>query len=346
VTRAWDAESDPPPPPARRGKRLKLLGGSFLVLALVALVGATLWMSGRPIVLEGHSKDVVSLAFSPAGDLLASASWDKSVRVWSIGERRSVLTLPHPESMGAVAFSPDGSWLATGGDDGRVRLFSVPGGKRVRQLYGKTDPVTSVAFSPDGKLVAAGGTDKKLHVWSLADGSLVRVFEKTGWAGKVAFSSRGDLIACGGWDGAGGVFSLAQGSIVRRIFSGFDVAFSPSGEHLACGSTGGDVWIEIPTEVNPIRTLAQERDDGQVGGVAWSPSGDLILAGATNGGRGELRLWSARDGSRARTFRLGETIVHCVAYSPDGERVAGAGSNGRVYVWRASALIPIPASAR
>jgi WD40 repeat protein len=119
--------------------------------------------------LAGHTADVFSVAFSRDGDLLVSASADRTVRVWEVqtGECRDVLR-GHTDEVFTAVFHPDGSRIASAGRDQMVWLWDVATGEDVARLPGHANYLYSLAFSPDGTTLVSGSGDRTVRLWDTA----------------------------------------------------------------------------------------------------------------------------------------------------------------------------------
>jgi WD40 repeat protein len=128
--------------------------------------------------LEGHSDWVQSVAFSPDGSKLASASADRAVRLWNVGTGQVEQTLEgHSGWVQSVAFSPDGSKLASASRDRTVRLWNVGTGQVEQTLEGHSGWVLSVAFSPDGSKLASASRDRAMRLWNVGTGQVEQTLE-------------------------------------------------------------------------------------------------------------------------------------------------------------------------
>jgi WD40 repeat protein len=120
---------------------------------------------------------VTGLAFSPDGSLLATASFDETVRLWDpdTGDPIGQPLSGHTDNVWAVAFSPDGTMLATAGDDTTAKLWDLAAGRRMLTLRGHTGSLTALAFSPDGTRLATGAVDGTVRVYVLPIDELMAI---------------------------------------------------------------------------------------------------------------------------------------------------------------------------
>jgi WD40 repeat protein len=133
--------------------------------------------------LGGHSRHILSLAFSPDGKLLATGHEDNTAQFWEIPSGNLKATLKgHVALVDGVAFSPDGKTLATGSFDRKVKLWNIATQQEVATLGPVPDTCLSLRFSPDGRTLAAGSwlsPDPYMSLWQVPSFEEIAAAEAT-----------------------------------------------------------------------------------------------------------------------------------------------------------------------
>jgi WD40 repeat protein len=314
--------------------------------------------SGRPLAtLQGHTGPVGRVSLGADGRLLASSSWDGTIRLWEMPGGQPLATLKgHTGAVYDVALSRDGRLLASSGEDATVRLWEVPGGQPLATLQGHAGPVYGVALSADGRLVTSGGKDATVRLWESGSRRLLATLHglSSGVWG-VALSADGRLVASGSSDGLVRLWEANTGRLLATLHGHtggvWGVALSADGRLLVSGGEGGTIRM---WEVPGGRLLATlEIHTGPVYGVAMNADAWLLASGGQDG---TVRLWSLADVRDREQTMLGMTdassprllttlrghtnAVWAVALSADGRLLASGSLDGTVRLWSVADLRP------
>ncbi|GJM21981.1 MAG: hypothetical protein DHS20C15_18960 [Planctomycetota bacterium] len=194
--------------------------------------------------LLGHQEPIHAVSFESSGRLLASASDDRSARVWDVERGALTRTLEgHGSRVRDVVFHPSRPWIATASFDESVRIWSLDDGAQLLALHDHTRGVLSVTFSPDGRWLASAGEDRQVLIYDTKDTPqlVARLQGHRGVVNDLAFHPSGERLASASSDGSVRIWSVPEGNALLSLEAGAPadaLAFSTDGArlHVAAGS--------------------------------------------------------------------------------------------------------------
>jgi WD40 repeat protein len=287
--------------------------------------------------LSGHEDAVSSAALSPQGEMVASGSWDGTVRLWDASGKELRVLRGHQGAVYSVAFSPKGDRVVSGSLDGTVRLWDAASGDEARVLRGHKDAVSSAVFSADGERVASASWDKTVRLWDAASGDVLHVLRgHQDGVSHVAFSPQDDsTLASASWDKTVRLWDadserelLVLGGHEDKVES---VAFSPDGRRLASASL--DETVRLWDAETGRELLVLRGHEGEVWSVAFSSKGDRVASSSLDE---TVRLWDAETGRELLVLRGHEGGVGSVRFSDDDKKLVSASWDKTVRLWEVS----------
>lgn len=290
----------------------------------------------QDFALIGHTNRVRSIAYSPGGRRLVTASYDGTARIWDAATGRQRLVLRgHSGPVMSAVFSPHGRRIATASFDKTARIWDAATGKMLVILAGHAARVRSAAFSPDGRQLVTASYDHTARIWDAASGRQIRILSgHSALVTSAAFSCDGRRIVTASYDKTARVWDAATGRLIQVLAGHTDVvtsaAFSMDGRRVVTASSDGTARIWDTASGRQIALLSGHTQ--LVASAVFSADDRRVLTASYDR---TARIWDAGSGRQIRVLSGHTGFVEDAVFSPDGLHVATASSDGTARVWEA-----------
>jgi WD40 repeat protein/transcriptional regulator with XRE-family HTH domain len=294
--------------------------------------------SGELLWSASHTGNINRVAFSPAGDRVASGGAREAI-VWDVASGAPVQSLAHPHLVLSLTWSPRGNLLATGDAEGQIRLWEVRSDGTAAcaaTISGHSGVISELAFAPDGGLLASAGFDHTVKLWDVTQRDLRATL--TGHVERVhrlAWSPDGRFLASGGLDKTIWLWDVNAGRYHGVLPGHSDailaLAFTPDSRSLL--SSGDNSLREW--EISSGRCMRVLR--GSVVAlydIDWSPDGKTVVSGGSDK---LLAVAGIDHGAPARIFPGHDGLISGVGWNPDGRRLASSSWDATIRLWDLSA---------
>lgn len=311
--------------------------------------------------LQAHQGSVNSLSYRQDGKVFASASSDKTIKIWnSRGMIQQMLgrvcqsdvqascsddklEYAHSEDIFLINFSQEGDKLISVSED-RVNIWTKNHNNDPSLFNSKpsltltdTERFSAAILTSDGKQIISTTTNGKIKFWDLNGKLLKTVQGHSSRIWHLILSPDGKTFATAGADKTVKIWNL-QGELVKTLDKYPDevlfIAFSPKGDNLAAGLKNNTIQLHNLKD-NSTKILEDHTDE--VLFVQFSPDGKTLVSGSNDT---TIKLWNIQQGVLLNTLTGHKGKVTEVQFSPDGKTFISGGGDGNIRFWNKESFYP------
>jgi WD40 repeat protein len=312
---------------------MKYLGTLFLFFMAQYLYAQTPELT----VQLGHSDFVRQVAYRPDGKWIASASEDKTIKLWDVASKRLIRTLSaHTDFVNTVVFSPSGKFILSGSKDGRMILWKAEDGTIALEIP-DGESVEAVAFTPDGKsILLASPNHIKLFSVAAKDFVWETVIEDKSHINSLTISSDAARVATAHSNGTFKIHNLSDGTLIKSINAHIgqtlDIKYSNTGKWLATAGTDKAIKLWTP-DGEPLDDFKVHK--AAVKSIAFSAGDKFLVSGSEDK---TVKLWDLTTKTFNQSVEAHDFSVTTVTFSPDGKFICSGAEDNVVNIFETSTL--------
>ncbi|KPK84641.1 MAG: hypothetical protein AMS27_09400, partial [Bacteroides sp. SM23_62_1] len=320
-----------------------------LALCLAGLMNNTAQDQAIETVIQtGHYASIRAVAFSQDGELAATGSADKTIKLWEVNTGREIRSyLGSAGTVHQLAFGPDGKQLASIDAEYKVKLWEVETSKEIQTIELPDDDILSVIFSPDGKFLVTGTEKNHAIIWDLETGNEIRrihpdtadipMQKSFGYpaAQTVDISKDGQFLLTGSNDRTAFIFDFTSGKQLKK-FKGdrtsctscmISASFNPDASQVVIGKMDSVlIWGVESEEV----ILRMEGRRGSWDNAYFSYDGKYVASTIY----GETHIWNAQNGKQVIQLSGHFSDIRCIRFSPVSSLMITGSDDRTAKLWR------------
>jgi len=290
--------------------------------------------------LLGHNGGITAIAIHPAGQILASGSTDRTIKLWDLDQGKLLHTfagrslfsnLGHRDRISTLTFSANGATLFSGSDDGTIKEWDT-NRKLINTLQEPGWGISALTIMNDMRTLISGGGDGAIHLWDLEKQALVSsLTQHQDWVSGLIVSGDRRTLISSSYDKKILLWDLKNNNILNTLLGHTErikaIAVTSDWQTLISGSADKTIKVWNLARGEQSQSLAAYAD--QVNCLAIDPHDEWFASGCEDG---TLTVWDMETIERICTMRHAWG-VNAIAFSPDGDLLVSGSADETIKIW-------------